>query len=347
MKKLLKISLLSMLVAMPMIAGAAPVAGEPVAGNADSPTATNTPKYALKGAGDGDGNTATAGYVKGAYNAVIKGINNTQDEINTLNTGITTYRNAIGHLTDGKATQDGTVATIKKATTTESINDSTVNFTGVTTTSISATASGNVNLSIPVMADWENDAEAENPLQTTTSFSGLAVNNLTMSAPTSNTATLTKTGIGGDVDVANYLAQAATPTYWYTPLLNAYTSDYTAKSSIYPAGSNKGNVAGLSDGEWTVTWNAYGTVKGTSMCSGDGSGMSMGQTTTGSLSISGETKYCWCKMTGWTPKNETETPVSALWVFGYTDSSASGCASQCAGSCGYYASSYSSMGSVQ
>jgi ATP-dependent protease Clp ATPase subunit len=102
MKKILKISLVSMLVAMPMIAGAAPVAGEPVAGNANSPTATSTPKYALKGAGAGDGNTATAGYVKGAYNAVIKGINNTQDEIDTLNTGIDTYSDAIGHLTDGK-----------------------------------------------------------------------------------------------------------------------------------------------------------------------------------------------------------------------------------------------------
>jgi hypothetical protein len=204
MKKLFWIPLFVILTVIPMIAGAAPVAGEPVAGNATSPTAIDTPKYALKGAGAGDEKAALASYVKGAYNAVIKGINNTQDEINTLNSGITTYRNAIGHLTDGKATQDGTVATIKNATTTESINTSSVNITGVTTTSISATASGNVNLVVPIMDDWENDSLAENPVQTTARFTNLPVENLAMSAPTSNTATLTKTGIIGNVDVSGY-----------------------------------------------------------------------------------------------------------------------------------------------
>ena len=66
---------------MPMIAGAAPVAGEPVAGNADSPTASAAPKYALKGAGENDNNAASAGYVKGAYNATIKAINTVTDSI--------------------------------------------------------------------------------------------------------------------------------------------------------------------------------------------------------------------------------------------------------------------------
>ena len=329
MKKLLKISLVSMLVAMPMIAGAAPVAGEPVAGNADSPTATSKPKYALKDAGAGDGNTATAGYVKGAYNAVIKGINNTQDEINTLNTGITTYRNAIGHLTDGKATQDGTATTIKSARTTESINDSTVNFTGVTTTSISATASGNVDLSIPVMDDWENDAEAENPVQTTTSFSGLAVNNLTMSAPTSNTAKLTKTGITGDVYVDKYLASM------FTTLIETESNDYAYKSAVYPDGESNGDTTGLSNGEWKQTWDAYGTVKGTSQCSSTGNNGEFDQAmTTSSISTTGSTNSCWCKITGWTPKGGTETPMSSLWVFIRTLDSPAECARDCAGNCG-------------
>ena len=323
-----------MLVAMPMIAGAAPVAGEPVAGNADSPTATNTPKYALKGAGAGDEKAALASYVKGAYNAVIKGINNTQDEINTLNTGITTYRNAIGHLTDGKATQSGTVATIKSATTTESINDSTVNFTGVTTTSISATASGNVNLSIPVMDDWENDAEATNPVQTTTSFTNLAVQNLAMSAPTSNTAKLTKTGINGDVDVVKYVTQAINAgTFDFTTLIDAEADSYSQKS---PDGSWDTNGAGLSNGEWRVTWNDYGTARGTTMCSSDGDGMSMGGTINGTPNVSGTEANninCWCKMTGWTPNGGDATPAASLWVFNRTFGSPSACAGSCADHC--------------
>ena len=342
MKKLLKISLVSMLVAMPMIAGAEPVAGEPVAGNADSPTATNAPKYALKDAGAGDEKAALASYVKGAYNAVIKGINNTQDEINTLNSGIETYSDAIGHLTDGKATQDGTVATIKSATTNESIATSSVNFTGVTTTSISATASGNVNLSVPRMADWETDSLAENPIETTASFTNLPVENLAMSAPTSNTATLTKTGITGNVDVVEYLARMA-PAFDFTTLINVNGGDYAYKSAIYPEGSNGGDNSGLSNGEWKVVLGKYGTAKGIGQCSSrsatnswvgtDNDYVLQSNGTTSTLPDA-EGEYCWCKMTGWTPNGGTETPMSSLWVFNLKYGSASACAGYCAIRCG-------------
>ena len=54
MKKIFGISLVAILAISPMLAKGAAVAGEPVAGNADSPTATNTPKYALKGAETSD-----------------------------------------------------------------------------------------------------------------------------------------------------------------------------------------------------------------------------------------------------------------------------------------------------
>ena len=331
---------------MPMIAGAAPVVGEPVAGNADSPTAASTPKYALKGAGAGDENTATAGYVKGAYNAVIKGINNTQDEINTLNTGITTYRNAIGHLTDGKATQDGTVATIKSATTNESIATSSVQFNSVTPTSISATASGNVDLSIPVMADWENDAEATNPVQTTTSFTNLAVNNLTMSAPSSNTAKLTKTGINGNVDVVKYLASMA-PAFDFTTLINVNGDDYGYLAADGSSGSE--NADGLSNGEWTATWNQYGTVRGMAQCSSrpasdpwtwdydlDDNVYTLQPDGTTSTLPDAEGANCYCKMTGFTDTDGNTTPAASLWVFTYTGSSASECAGNCANDCGDY-----------
>ena len=334
----------------------------PVAGNADSPTATNTPKYALKGTGDGDGNTATAGYVKGAYNAVIKGINNTQDEINTLNTGITTYRNAIGHLTDGKATQSGTVATIKSARTNESIATSSVNFTGVTTTSISATASGNVDLSIPVMADWENDAEATNPLQTTTSFSGLAVNNLSMSAPTSNTATLTKNGINGNVDVVKYVTQAINArTFDFTTLIDVGGDDFGLIMNDGSARYNDDKYGLTKNGEWAVEWNDYGTLRGTAQCSSRSASYSWDDETekyvlqpdgTTSTLPDAEGEFCWCKMTGFTDTDGNETPAASLWVFNGTNSSASGCAGNCAYACGSVVSYNSAMksalfGSVQ
>ena len=205
-----------------------------------------------------------------------------------------------------------------------------MNFTGVTTTSISATASGNVNLSIPVMADWENDSAAATPLQTTTSFSGLAVNNLTMSAPTSNTARLTKTGISGNVDVVKYLASMA-PAFNFTRLISVDGDDYA-----------------FANGEWTVTWNDYGTVRGTSMCSSkEGTPFQTGNPS------SAEGSQCWCKMTGWTPNDGNETPMSSLWVFeGSPYRSPADCQSDCANECGgafCYSSDMRSpvLGSVQ
>ena len=269
---------------------------------------------------------------------MIKGINNTQDEINTLNTGITTYRNAIGHLTDGKATQDGTVATIKSARTTESINTSSVNFTGVTTTSISATASGNVNLSVPVMADWENDAEATNPLQTTNSFSGLAVENLSMSAPSANTAKLTKTGINGNVDVVKYVTQAINAgTFDFTTMINVDGDDY---GYLTADGSDSENADGLSNGEWKVTWNDYGTVKGTSMCSSIVDGTTI-DGTPAAITDENAAAGCWCKMTGFTDTDGNTTPATSLWVFLGVYDSATNCAEDCAYNCGDNVSSYS------
>jgi hypothetical protein len=173
------------------------------------------------------------------------------------------------------------------------------------------------------MDDWENDAEAENPVQTTTSFSGLTVDNLTMSAPTSNTATLTKTGINGNVDVVKYLASMG---FDFTQLIDVDGDSY---GYLTADGSDSRNATGLSNGEWTTTWNAYGTVKGTSMCS-ETSGT---YAKTGNPS-SAEGKYCWCKMTGWTPKGGTEAPAASLWVFSSTIGSASVCAGSCASNCG-------------
>jgi hypothetical protein len=75
MKKLLNISVIAALAILPMAANADPVAGDPGATTANAAVATNPPKYGLAEADDTDANLATAGYVKGAYNAAIKAVN--------------------------------------------------------------------------------------------------------------------------------------------------------------------------------------------------------------------------------------------------------------------------------
>ncbi len=85
MKKLLNISVIAALAVLPFAANAAtgdPVAGSPTAASAANPaqaaatvTTNVEPKYALAVEGDNDANLATAGYVKGAYNATIKAVN--------------------------------------------------------------------------------------------------------------------------------------------------------------------------------------------------------------------------------------------------------------------------------
>ena len=87
MKKLLGISLIAILAVSPMMASAAdpaptPVAGEPT--HADPATnASAAPGYALKMSASTDNNMASAGYVKGAYNAAIKAINKVASDTTT------------------------------------------------------------------------------------------------------------------------------------------------------------------------------------------------------------------------------------------------------------------------
>lgn len=80
MKKILGISLIAVLAVSPMMANAAVVPGDPVSNTlleANSNVAANAaPKYnQIAENAVFDKNLATAGYVKGAYNAAIKGIN--------------------------------------------------------------------------------------------------------------------------------------------------------------------------------------------------------------------------------------------------------------------------------
>ena len=75
MKKLLSISVIAALAVLPMAANAAVTDMDPGATNADAPVAAEAPKYSLVNGDETDANLATAGYVKGAYNATIKAIN--------------------------------------------------------------------------------------------------------------------------------------------------------------------------------------------------------------------------------------------------------------------------------
>ena len=100
-------------------------------------------------------------------------------------------------------------------------------------------------------------------------------------------------------------------------------------------------------GRWDTTM-PYGHIIGISACVNTSGSYGVAKSdlhdkivttngvTTGTTNsvIGGETtgKYCWCRMTH---------PAVSLWVFAYTVSSASECASNCTPYCGYYVRNYS------
>ena len=61
-----------------------PETTDPGATTANAPTASNDPKYALMTHHDNDSNVASAGYVKGAYNAAMKAVNKVADMVATV-----------------------------------------------------------------------------------------------------------------------------------------------------------------------------------------------------------------------------------------------------------------------
>jgi len=111
--------------------------------------------------------------------------------------------------------------------------------------------------------------------------------------------------------------------------------------------------SGLSTGEWQTNFS-YGSVKGTAYCSAksgnahklDWGGNSSDWSATESelTSASGEAKYCWCKVTEYTPDGgEMCVSASESWVFLHDNGSPSGCASGCVNSCGSEAHSRDSF----
>lgn len=111
MKKLLNISVIATLAVLPFAANAEvgdAVAGDPGTTNASAPVAANAPKYNVATEGANDGNLATAGYVKGAYNAAIKAINKVSETADSAIKGVKVNSSAL--TPDANGTVNVTVA---------------------------------------------------------------------------------------------------------------------------------------------------------------------------------------------------------------------------------------------
>ena len=119
---------------------------DPGATNANAPAAANAPKYSLKAAASTDKNVATAGYVKGAYNATIKAINRTVDKLDDGANGYDVDAKTLKVQGQDVATQRGVVSTIKSA---------------VVSSELTGTSNVSVSTNVPVMDDWISDEPNE------------------------------------------------------------------------------------------------------------------------------------------------------------------------------------------
>ncbi|MBR3148315.1 MAG: hypothetical protein IKF41_03165 [Alphaproteobacteria bacterium] len=221
MKKILGISLVAVLTAMPLIAGAAVDTADPGATvSTNAPVAQNAPKYGLAPAdATNDGKFATAGYVKGAYNAAIKAVNKTFDDAKSYADGLAgNYANTtLGNVTAGSVTtgliNNGAVTTDKlgadavtnakladNAVQTENIVDANVTAAKLATDSVTTAkiADGNVTkakLATAVqnsldLADGAVQSVAEGTANGTVSVDGtdIAVHGLGTAAYTDSSA---------------------------------------------------------------------------------------------------------------------------------------------------------------
>lgn len=135
MKKVFGISLIAILMATPMLANADPVAGSPYATvtgeeNIAAATAINSAPYGLASYHVSDANLATAGFVKGAYNASMKAINKVAADAQTALDGKQTIINDLETIRNGAAagatalqiagtglSKDGTTVSLSSETT--------------------------------------------------------------------------------------------------------------------------------------------------------------------------------------------------------------------------------------
>ncbi len=160
MKKLLNISVIAALAVLPLAANAAvtdAVPGPTVTGDtATAATATTAPKYGLAAAESNDGNVATAGYVKGAYNAAIKAINKVSETAgNAANQDLTNLSatgkanvSAQGTVDTSGSTNYGTGTVGAAINAIKTTADDAVQNVKVNGTALSEDANGDVNVTI-------------------------------------------------------------------------------------------------------------------------------------------------------------------------------------------------------
>ena len=167
MKNFLKLSVVAIFAVLPTVVNAEAVAGDPGATDASAPVAAHSPKYSLAESDGSDTGLATAGYVKGAYNAAIKAVNTvatavdgkqdalTPPQLNAINSGITaakvTEYDKLVTANGEFATKDGVLATIGDTTVTSQFTNGSVTGT-VSSTFSNGVVSGGVTL--PIVSTW-------------------------------------------------------------------------------------------------------------------------------------------------------------------------------------------------
>ena len=177
MKKLLSISVIAALAALPMAANATAadvnkqptsidMEAEGAAAAAATATATGDPKYALAEAHSTDSNVATAGYVKGAYNAAIRAVNNVAEQVDSINTDLSGKAN-----TDLSNVDAGSVTTTlldAGAVTTAKIADSNVTTAKIADSNVTTAKIADSNVTTAKIADdaVTNDKIADNAVDT-------------------------------------------------------------------------------------------------------------------------------------------------------------------------------------
>ena len=272
MKKLLGISLVAVLSVTPLMANAAVTDAVPThADNAvlakDGSNNTINPGYALATANDQtDGNAASAGYVKGAYNAAIKAINTVDNK----------YANS--------ATKEGVAATVDKATATGSANLSvTTEVTGTASGSftgaeVTGSASGSFDDATVSGTAAGSFTDAEVTGSATGSFNNAAVTGaLTSGAVTGGVVTMTTWGDETSTGIGSAPLTAATALS-NTALSGTASGSVTSTVTGTAAGSFTGaTVTGTASGSVTstITATAAGSFTGAEV-TGSGSGSATG-----------------------------------------------------------------------
>ncbi len=162
MKKLLNISVIAALAVLPMAANATAadvnkqptsidMEAEGAAAAATAATANTGPKYELAEADSTDSNVATAGYVKGAYNAAIRAVNNVAGQVDSINTDLSGKADTgLSNVDDGSV---GTSLIANDAVTNDKIADNAVDTAQIAASAVTTAKIADSNVTTAKIAD--------------------------------------------------------------------------------------------------------------------------------------------------------------------------------------------------